>query len=115
MTQQEMGLAFAPGSVVVVRDEEWLVTSVTDTVDGALLNVYGLSELVRDTTATFYESLDKIEVLDPREARVIADDSPGYRRSRLWVESTLRKSALPLSDDQPSVSTRMLADALPYQ
>jgi superfamily II DNA or RNA helicase len=91
------------------------VTSVTDTVDGALLNVYGLSELVRDTTATFYESLDTIEVLDPREARVIADDSPGYRRARLWVESTLRKSALPLSDDQPSVSMRMLADALPYQ
>ncbi|GAB3606750.1 DEAD/DEAH box helicase [Conyzicola nivalis] len=115
MTSQIESRAFAPGSVVVVRDEEWLVTSVTDTVDGILLNVYGLSELVRDTTATFYESLDTIEVLDPREARVIADDSPGYRRSRLWVDSTLRKSALPLSDDQPSVSTRMLADALPYQ
>jgi superfamily II DNA or RNA helicase len=111
----ETARSYAPGSVVIVRDEEWLVESLSDTVDGPLLNVRGLSELVRDTTATFYESLDRIEVLDPREAQVVADDSPGYRRARLWVESTLRKSALPLSDDEPSVSTRMLADALPYQ
>jgi superfamily II DNA or RNA helicase len=111
VTQQ----AFAPGSVVVVRDEEWLVTSVNETDDGPLLQVYGLSELVRDTTATFYESLDSIEVLDPREARVIADGSSGYRTARLWVEASLRKAALPLSLDEPTVSTRMLADVLPYQ
>ena len=42
MASQVEHLAFAPCSVVVVLDEEWFVTSVTDTVDGALLNVYGL-------------------------------------------------------------------------
>jgi hypothetical protein len=45
-------LGVAPGSVVVVRDEEWLVTGVEPTRDGALLTVQGLSELDRETTAT---------------------------------------------------------------
>jgi hypothetical protein len=52
----------APGSVVIVRDEEWLVTKM-ETSDGVtLLSVQGLSELVRGTRATFLDSLNKIEV-----------------------------------------------------
>ena len=58
-------LTVAPGSVVVVRDEEWLVTAVESTQDGQLLHVRGLTELVRDTEAAFYERHDRIEVLDP--------------------------------------------------
>ena len=53
-------LAIAPGSVVVVRDEEWLVTATADTADGLLIHVQGLGELVRDTTASFFASLDTI-------------------------------------------------------
>ncbi|GIL33996.1 helicase-related protein [Phycicoccus sp. DTK01] len=105
----------APGSVVRVRDEEWLVTAVKPTTDGQLLTVHGLSELVRDTTATFYESLDRITVVDPARMTVVADDSPGYRRSRLWLEATLRKTALPVDDPDLSVSSQALADPLGYQ
>lgn len=47
-------LAVAPGSVVVVRDAERLVTSTEMTTSGVLVRVQGLSELVRDSTATFY-------------------------------------------------------------
>ena len=108
-------LNVAPGSVVVVRDEEWLVTGVDHTQDGSLLRVQGLSELVRDTTAAFYEGLDVIEVLDPAQATVVADDSHYYRRSRLWLESTLRKTAVPLDGAALTVSTEMLADTLQYQ
>ncbi len=107
--------AVAPGSVVLVRDEEWLVTSVEHTQDGWLLGVQGLSELVRDTTATFYEGLDTITVHDPAQAQVVADSSPQYRTARLWLEATLRKTAVPLDDGALSVSTRMLADTLGYQ
>ncbi|MFV0430404.1 MAG: hypothetical protein ACK5KO_13375 [Arachnia sp.] len=64
MTQSHL----APGSIVVVRDEEWLVTHSRHTSDGQLISVQGLSDLVRGTTAWFYESLDTIEVLDPRRA-----------------------------------------------
>lgn len=77
----------APGSVLLVRDEEWLVTKTFRSADGAwFVDVQGLSELVRDTSATsatFSTALDQIELLDPAEARVVADDTPGYRRSRL--------------------------------
>jgi superfamily II DNA or RNA helicase len=105
----------APGSVVVVRDAEWLVLSTEATASGLLITVQGLSELVRDTTATFYSDIDDIEVLDPAAARVVGDDSSGYRRAKLWLEATLRKTPVPLHDTTLGVSTQMLADPLEYQ
>lgn len=76
-------LDVAPGSVVRVRDEDWLVTQVSTTSDGMLVTVQGLSELVRDTTAQFSASLDHIVPVDPRRTRVIADTSTRHRLSRL--------------------------------
>ncbi|OYN99945.1 helicase [Enemella evansiae] len=105
----------APGSVVVVRDEEWLVSSVEMTSDGQLLRVQGLSELVRGTSASFYERLDDIAPLDPADAQLVADDSPRYRRSRLWLEAMRRKTARPMADTTLSVATQALADPLIYQ
>jgi superfamily II DNA or RNA helicase len=108
-------LNVAPGSIVVVRDEEWLVTSAEQGADGWLVRVRGLSELVAETAAAFYSSLDKIEVQDPKAAKVVADGSSGYRDSRLWLEALLRKTPVPYGDQALTVSTRMLADALAYQ
>ncbi|WP_327115420.1 DEAD/DEAH box helicase [Nocardia sp. NBC_01730] len=108
-------LEVAPGSIVVVRDEEWLVTSTEVGSDGRLVRVRGLSELVADTTATFYASLDDIKALDPARAQVVADGSSGYRDSRLWLESLLRKTPFPYGDQTLTVSTGMLADSLGYQ
>ncbi|XQJ02660.1 helicase-related protein [Curtobacterium aetherium] len=105
----------APGSVVLVRDSEWLVLSTASTGSGLLVTAQGLSELVRDTTATFYSDLDEIEPLDPAQATVEADDSSGYRRAKLWLEATLRKTPVPLHEDALTVSTQMLADPLDYQ
>lgn len=105
----------APGSVVVVRDEEWLVTAVSPTLDGQLITCHGLSELVRDTTAQFYESLDDFHVLDPADAQPIADASPRYRQARLWVEAVLRKSSIPLVSPSLAVCSGMLMDQMEYQ
>jgi superfamily II DNA or RNA helicase len=114
--QDSAKFSVAPGSVVIVRDEEWLVTGVEHTSDGRLLRCQGLSELVRDTTASFYEGLDTdLRVLNPAEATVVADDSPHYRRSRLWLEATLRKTAVPLDGTALTVSGDMLANPLGYQ
>ncbi len=115
MTDTARALNVAPGSIVVVRDEEWLVTQIRHTDDGQLLTVQGLGELVRGTTASFYESLDTIEVLDPRLATLRADSSPHYRDARLWLEATVRKTPLPLTDERLTVSTGALADQLGYQ
>ena len=113
---------FAPGVTVEVRDEEWLVTAVeraasSPSTGGSayLLKVRGVSPYVRDTTASFYTDLDEVKPLDPSESTVVADPSPGYRRSRLWLESTLRRTPVPLYDESLVVSTQMLADHLDYQ
>ena len=105
----------APGSVVEIRDEPWLVRATEQTTDGLLVHAQGLGELVRDTEASFYASLDEITPLDPAAAKVRADDSPHYRIARLWLESTIRKTAVPLADQSLTVSTRALADTLSYQ
>lgn len=110
-------LALVPGTVVSVRDEDWVVTSARkiNNPPSTLIHVRGLSELVRDTTASFYSHLDKIEALTPESARIVADPSPRYRRSRLFLETTLRKTPEPATSSRLTVSPRMLARELKYQ
>lgn len=108
-------MAIAPGSVVIVRDEEWLVTQIEPASDGQFLHVQGLSELVRETEAIFSTAIDDVVCLDPAHAKVVADDSPEFRRARLWLESTLRKSAVPLTEPSLTVAPRGLLDILDYQ
>lgn len=106
----------APGTVVLVRDEEWLVTNSERAWDDSwFVHVQGLSELVRDTNATFNTELDEVITLDPAQAKVIADDTPGYRRSRLWLEAMTRKTAVPINAPGLTVAAKGLADSLPYQ
>lgn len=62
-----------PGVTVFVRDEEWLVTSVTRSTDGWMITARGLSDYVRDHTATFYTALDSIEVFNPAKVKVVPD------------------------------------------
>jgi superfamily II DNA or RNA helicase len=122
MTVSEVGRAvagstgFAAGSTVVIRDEEWLVRSCEAVGDGWKLSCLGTTELVRDTEAVFYTDLeDNIAPLDPEKAKLVNDGSPGFRRTRLWLESMLRKTPLPLHEERLAVSHRMLADDLLYQ
>lgn len=117
----------APGSIVLVRDEEWLVTDVRTVYERAdhrelvptkpanRIDVVGVSELVRDMTATFFDSIDHVEVLDPREAPLMHDTSPQFRDSRLWLEAALRKTALPAELAEPTLSDGMLIDVKDYQ
>lgn len=107
--------AIAPGSIVIVRDAEWLVLATEQTKSGLLVRVQGLSELVRGATASFYSDFDEIEPLNPSEAKIKADDSPGYRRTKLWLEATIRKTPLPLGGPELSVSAHMLTNTLGYQ
>ncbi|WP_243859140.1 helicase-related protein [Actinomyces sp. ZJ308] len=85
------------------------------TSDGTLVTVQGLSELVRDTTAQFSAGIDRIVPVDPRHTRVIADTSTRHRLSRLWLEATLRKTALPATSTDLAVVGDVLADPLTYQ
>ena len=105
-----------PGARVVVRDEDWMVRSVVDTpADGRLVRVMGVSELVSDLEATFFTSIDDIEPVRPEDTQLVADDSGGYRRSRLWLEALLRKTPVPVSDNRLTIGHRQLLTELAYQ
>ncbi|MFJ4863710.1 DEAD/DEAH box helicase [Streptomyces sp. NPDC088748] len=107
---------FPAGAQVLVRDEVWLVkSSVRTKADGARVEVVGVSDFVRDQEAVFFTRLDTIELIDPRDTRLIADDSPNYRRSRLFLEAVLRRTALPQSERRLALADSFLLDPLPYQ
>lgn len=83
--------------------------------DGTRVEVTGIGELVRDQDAVFFDSLDTIDRLDPRDGRLVPDDSAGYRRSRLWLESVRRSSPVPASETRIAVGHRGLLDRMDYQ
>ena len=108
-------LAFAPGARVVIRDEEWLIRRVDPSTDGGwLLTCDGVSELVRGRDALFLTELeDKIEVLDPAETRLVADHSPTYTASLLYLESMRRRSVA--NDARIHLGHRGVMNLVPYQ
>jgi ERCC4-related helicase len=84
---------FPPGSRVVIRDEEWLVRgNKSISTGGIALHVIGISELVRNHPAIFLSSLDEIKELKPEDTQLVVDDSPRYRRSKLYIDTMLRKT-----------------------
>jgi superfamily II DNA or RNA helicase len=110
---------FASGMTVLARDEEWLVTEVKETDhDGTRLVVTGVSPLVRDQTAVFFHApgrLDRVEPLFAEDTELIKDGSPGFRRSRLFIEALLRKTPLPQGEQRLASVGTHLADDLLYQ
>ncbi len=88
-----MNVTFPPGARVVIRDEEWLVKgSKSISTGGVALSVVGLSELVKDHNSIFLSTLDTIQELKPQETKLVSDDSPRYRKSKLYLDTMLRKT-----------------------
>ena len=107
-------IQFAPGSRVVIRDEEWLVKSTHPiSTGGAALRAIGLSELVRDHEAMFLTKLENIQELKPEETALVVDDSPQYRRTRLYLESLLRRT--PPTDTQIYLGHKAAINHARYQ
>lgn len=108
-------LSYAPGARVVIRDEEWLIRRVDPSTDGGwLLTCDGVSELVRGRDALFLTELeDQIEVLDPAETRLVADDSPTYTASMLYLESMRRRSVA--NDGRIHLGHKGVMNLVPYQ
>ena len=108
--------SFAPGARVQIRDAEWIVKRVDATsTGGSSLLVVGVSEIVRDKEARFLTEIEgkSITALDPADTTLVADPSPQYRDTRLYLESLLRQS--PPTDANLYVAHRAAVDELPYQ
>ena len=108
-------LSYAPGSRVVIRDEEWLVRRVDPSSDGGhLLNCDGVSELVRGRNALFLTELEgDIVVLDPAKTELVADTSSHFNSTFLYLEAQLRRSTP--NDDQIHLGHRGVMKLVPYQ
>lgn len=100
---------------IVIRDAEWVVRRVDRSSDGGqLLTCDGVSELVRERESKFLTKLEgRIDVLDPAETKLEADDSSGYSKSLLYIESLLRQRSV--NDAQIHVAHKGAMDLVPYQ
>ena len=78
MTTESAEQFAAPGSVLEIRDETWLVQRSERASDGWFVEVQGLSELVRGTEATFSTAID-----DDHPARPGEGDGQGRREPAL--------------------------------
>jgi superfamily II DNA or RNA helicase len=86
-------MQLAAGARVLARDQEWLVLGTNPaSCGGEAVRVRGLSELVREREAIFLTALDTVVPLAPEETDLVPDDSPRYRRSRLYLEALLRRT-----------------------
>jgi hypothetical protein len=104
----------APGARVLIRDEEWVVRKAEYQPRGGMaVHVTGAGDLVRGKEAIFLTELDELIELRPEETRLAADRSPGYRQSRLFLESLLRRT--PPTDDALYVGHRAALEPAPYQ
>ena len=92
----------APGACIEVRDAEWMVRTCTLTPrDGFKITGVGVSEFVRDEDAVFFTGIDGVVQLRPEDTRLVADTSSAFARSRLYLESVLRRTPLPQSEPRP--------------
>lgn len=99
---------------VLIRGEEWLVKRVdTNTLGNQALHCYGVSSLVKDREAIFLEDLDAITPVDPTQTRIVADNSPRRRNTRLFLESQLRRKAP--SDSALHIGQKAAMDPMPFQ
>lgn len=109
---------YAPGARVIIRDCEWVVRRADPCDDGGyILTVDGLSELVNGKSAKFLsrleEQADAIRILDPAETRFEQDTTPGFEKSRLFIETQLRQ--ITPADDKIHLGHRAAMDPVPYQ
>jgi len=83
---------YVPGMRIEVRDEEWVVRRSDYNAGGnQALSVTGISDFVRGQETAFLSDLEEIRVIDPANTQFVVDLSPMFRRSRLYIESLLRR------------------------
>ncbi|MER5477541.1 DEAD/DEAH box helicase [Streptomyces sp. NPDC002734] len=105
------------GTMIEVRDEEWMVRNSRQLPSGELLiEAVGASDLVRGQEARFLApTMDRPRVLRPEDTELRADDSPHFRRGRLFLEAVFRKTPLPQTERRLALTDAFLIDRMDYQ
>lgn len=105
---------YAPGMRTIIRDEEWMVRKIeTNVLGNRALHCVGISPLVKDKEAIFLTDLEQIQIVNPAEVKLVADNSPFYKRTLLFLESQWRQR-IP-TDANLHIGHRAAMDMMPYQ
>ena len=105
---------YAPGMRAVIRDEEWLIKKIeTNSLGHQVLQCVGITPLVRNRDTIFLTDLEQIQIVDPASSQLIADSSPFFKRSLLYLESQWRQQ-LP-TDRNLHIGHKAAMDPMPYQ
>ncbi len=105
---------FAPGMRAIIRDEEWIIKKIeTNSLGNKSLYCTGVSTLVKDREAIFLTDLEDIQVVDPAEVKLVADTSPFYKKSLLYLESRWRQQ-IP-TDSNLHIGHEAAMDLMNYQ
>lgn len=105
---------YTPGMRVIIRDEEWVIRKVEkNTLNNRALYCSGISPLVKERDSIFLEDLENVEIVNPANVRLVADDSPHFRKSQLYIESLWRQQ-IP-TDTKLHTGQNAAMDLLPYQ
>ncbi|WP_407288162.1 SNF2-related protein [Streptomyces sp. BP-8] len=109
--------ALPAGTMIEVRDEEWMVRNSAEVRPGeVLIEAVGASELVRGQEARFLvPTMDRMRILLPEDTELLGDRSPHFRRSRLFLEAVLRKTPLPQTERRLALADGFLLDRMDYQ
>lgn len=79
----------AAGMRISLREEDFIVTHI----EKDIIEAEGISELVKGMRFTFDLSLENFDVITPELTQLVADNSNGYRKTKLFVETILRNSS----------------------
>ena len=114
MKENSTTVDYTPGMRLIIRDEEWMVKKIeTNSLDKKTLHCVGISSLVKDHEAMFLTDIEKTEQVDPAKVRLVPDDSPFFRRSRLYIESQWRQK-IP-TDTNLHIGNRAAMDTMNFQ
>ena len=105
---------YAPGMRTIIRDEEWMIKKIEkNSLGNRALHCIGISPLVKEKEAIFLTDLEKIQIVNPAEVKLIPDTSPFYKRTLLFLESQWRQQ-IP-TDANLHIGHRAAMDLMPYQ
>ncbi len=103
------------GQRISTRGEDFLISKIDENFDGSLLiEAEGISELVKGRRFSFDSRLDTdIKPVEPNLTLLEPDTDSGYRKTKLFLETQIRNSAL--YSHKITVASKAAINAAAYQ
>lgn len=95
MQEKNLSQYLSPGLRISMRGEDFLITNVEDNHGKSkLVEAEGISEVVRGKTFKFDTAIDsEIQVLNPLNTKLVADNSASYLKTKLFLEAHIRNAS----------------------